>query len=268
MQAFGSELRGLREAAGRPKYAVLAQRSGRSQTALSEAAGGQQFPTWETVEAFVRACNGDVVHWRRRWSDTAAAIGSTSQEPDSAPNPMTAPKPPGRVRILLAAAVAVAAITGAAIALWPSASDERATTGTQQRTSASTSAADGADPKQSRCAYDPEVNTLDSVELDQGGQPRGLVELRYAPSCGMAWSRFTPFPQAGIRPGTAIHVVIRRPADGRQASYQAPSVGAPVFGAMLRSTAHCVLASAWLGSDPTPTETSCFRGVVLAQAPD
>jgi Helix-turn-helix domain len=66
------ELRALRESAGRPKYATLAKRTGRSQTALSEAAGGQRLPNWETVEAFVQGCHGDPVAWHQRWEEVAA----------------------------------------------------------------------------------------------------------------------------------------------------------------------------------------------------
>nr|WP_157227310.1 hypothetical protein [Nocardia asiatica] len=45
----------------------MARMTGRSRTALSEAAGGDHLPTWETTEAFVKACGGDVGTWRIKW---------------------------------------------------------------------------------------------------------------------------------------------------------------------------------------------------------
>jgi Helix-turn-helix domain len=59
-------LRELRRAAGNPSYREMARRVHRSQTALSEAAGGIQAPTWDTVEAYVKACGGDPADWRTR----------------------------------------------------------------------------------------------------------------------------------------------------------------------------------------------------------
>ncbi|WP_157128844.1 helix-turn-helix domain-containing protein [Nocardia amamiensis] len=67
VQAFAAELRRLRVEAGNPKYLQMARMTGRSRTALSEAAGGDHLPTWETTEAFVRACDGDVDAWRIEW---------------------------------------------------------------------------------------------------------------------------------------------------------------------------------------------------------
>jgi hypothetical protein len=67
IQAFATELRKLRTGAGNPKYLQMARRTGRSRTALAEAAGGDHLPTWETVEAFVTACGADPASWRARW---------------------------------------------------------------------------------------------------------------------------------------------------------------------------------------------------------
>jgi hypothetical protein len=64
--AFASQLRALRVAAGSPKYLQMARRTGRSRTALAEAAGGDHVPRWETVEAYVRACGGDPAEWTAR----------------------------------------------------------------------------------------------------------------------------------------------------------------------------------------------------------
>jgi hypothetical protein len=70
-EVFAAELRLLREQAGNPTYLKMHRASGkvRSKTALSEAAGGDHLPTWETVEAYVSALGGDPASWRRRWED-------------------------------------------------------------------------------------------------------------------------------------------------------------------------------------------------------
>jgi hypothetical protein len=64
---FASDLRGLRERAGSPKYLQMSRRTGRSRTALAEAAGGDHLPTWDTVRAYVEACGDDPAHWLIRW---------------------------------------------------------------------------------------------------------------------------------------------------------------------------------------------------------
>jgi hypothetical protein len=68
---FAAELRLLREQAGNPTYLKMHRASGkvRSKTALSEAAGGDHLPTWETVEAYVSALGADPAHWRPRWEE-------------------------------------------------------------------------------------------------------------------------------------------------------------------------------------------------------
>lgn len=65
--AFALKLRELRLAAGSPKYLQMARQTGRSRTALAEAAGGDHLPTWETVEAYVRACGADPHQWLPLW---------------------------------------------------------------------------------------------------------------------------------------------------------------------------------------------------------
>jgi hypothetical protein len=45
----------------------MARHTGRSRTALSEAAGGDHLPTWETTAAFVKACGGDIDTWLLKW---------------------------------------------------------------------------------------------------------------------------------------------------------------------------------------------------------
>jgi hypothetical protein len=85
-QAFAAELRQLREQAGNPKYLQMARTTGRSRTALAEAAGGDHLPTWETVAAFVTACKGEVPAWRSKWEqvrDQAKENGNGITEHDS-----------------------------------------------------------------------------------------------------------------------------------------------------------------------------------------
>jgi hypothetical protein len=91
VHAFAAELRTLREAAGNPTYLKMARATGKSRTALAEAAGGDHVPRWETVEAYVRACNGKPEDWRSKWEalqesrePPPAAIGSPSDPPDAA----------------------------------------------------------------------------------------------------------------------------------------------------------------------------------------
>lgn len=74
VQAFAAELRKLRREAGNPKYLHMQRIGGRSRTALAEAAGGDHLATWETVEAYVRACGADPVAWQSRWKEVRDAV--------------------------------------------------------------------------------------------------------------------------------------------------------------------------------------------------
>lgn len=67
VQEFAAALRVVRERAGSPKYLQMARTTGRSRTALAEAAGGDHLPTWETVEAYLSACGEDPDPWLPRW---------------------------------------------------------------------------------------------------------------------------------------------------------------------------------------------------------
>ena len=72
--SFARRLRELRQQAGNPKYLQMARMTGRSRTALSEAAGGEHFPTLETTEAFVKACGGDLSYWHSVWEKTRESL--------------------------------------------------------------------------------------------------------------------------------------------------------------------------------------------------
>ncbi|MCD2196235.1 helix-turn-helix domain-containing protein [Actinomycetospora endophytica] len=73
---FARDLRALRTRAGTPKFATMARRTGRSKTALADASAGQHLPRWETVEDFVRACDGDPADWYERWLALRPGVGT------------------------------------------------------------------------------------------------------------------------------------------------------------------------------------------------
>ena len=82
-------LRSMRIQAGKPPFRAMAKASGTvSHTTLHDALSGTRMPTWPTVEAFVRACGGDVDQWRRRW---AQAAGQDPSVPSGAPNSLAIP---------------------------------------------------------------------------------------------------------------------------------------------------------------------------------
>jgi hypothetical protein len=68
---FASELRKLRDKAGRPSYRELSRQARFSVTVLSEAAGGRSLPTLAVVRGYVRACGGDECEWEERWRRAA-----------------------------------------------------------------------------------------------------------------------------------------------------------------------------------------------------
>ncbi len=272
---LAGQLRELREQAGRPSYAVLARRAHLSQTTLSEAAGGQRLPTWDTTAAYVRACGGDPLTWRQRWDAAAVQAPSpTGAEPDpitastreldartgeSGDTDRSGAEPPwtrsAKARRRWWVLGVAAAVVASGVAFW--------TVG-QRTAGPQVVVADGADPKDSGCALDPAVVTLDSAEVDLGGGPVGLDELRYSPRCGVAWARFTPFPKAVIPTTVVVHVDVVRPATNNQRlPFHATYVGAPVYGNVMNSTEECVYAAVTIDQGPTPmpeSRTHCFRG--------
>jgi hypothetical protein len=276
-------LRELRCAAGGPSYRAMAQRAHRSQTALSEAAGGVQLPTWDTVEAYVRACDGDPTDWRGRWDEAAKTSDLAAADADE-PSPVVADAeseseelahPQGRrlrhPRLVAAGALGlvVIGVGGVMVFINQPSSIRIVPVVSAPSTAARSQIADGADPKDSGCALDPAVVTLDSAEVDFNGQPAGLDELRYSPHCGMAWARFESFPKAQIPAGIVIHVDVVRPDDHNlRFPFQAKYVGAPVYGNVALSTAKCVFAASWIeasGKRVPESKTHCFRGKTMEQ---
>jgi hypothetical protein len=121
VQAFAADLRKLRYEAGKPKYLQMARLTGRSRTALAEAAGGDHLATWPTVEAYVQACGGDVTEWEKRWTDLRDTIRAQREQPPAthiaSPAPAPIRRPPRRwiwaFAAVLAAASVAAAVTAA-----------------------------------------------------------------------------------------------------------------------------------------------------------
>lgn len=73
---FAADLRALRDQAGRPGYRMLATRAHYSATTLSDAAGGRDLPSLAVTLAYVRACDGDIAMWERRWHAVAARLAT------------------------------------------------------------------------------------------------------------------------------------------------------------------------------------------------
>lgn len=277
-------LRELRRSAGSPSYRVMAKQVHRSPTALSEAAGGTQVPSWDTVEAYVRACEADPSEWRARWeavrdSRTPDTPHKAADEDDRIPTPEAlAPTQPIRRSNWLTRRTGLITLgVGLVLAILPVGyftllrpTPASPTAITSVTPSATQAVHDGADPKDSGCALDPDLITLDGAEVDYDGKPAGLAQLRYAPTCGVAWARFEPFPNAAIPTGAMIHTDTIRPADDNlRMPFQAPYVGAPVYGNLLVSTSNCVLAAAWIeanGQSLPESRTHCFRGKTAVES--
>jgi helix-turn-helix protein len=103
LHAFAAELRLIREKAGNPKYLQMARATGRSRTALAEAAGGDHLATWETVEAYLTACGEKPASWRDHWEsvrreiDVARHVGASPLNVETHPGPS---RPPSESRLL------------------------------------------------------------------------------------------------------------------------------------------------------------------------
>lgn len=306
LTALAIALRDLRRSAGSPSYREMGQRVHRSPTTLSEAAGGERHPTWDTLHAYVTACGGDPEAWRERW-EGAARRGTAKPVPAPDPEPVepvepvepagtttTTAGPAGRRRWLWPSVAAACLVVGAGTGFALSAgadgggsSSSLASTGAGGQgqgqgqglgalapptgtAAPSLAVRDGSDPQDTGCARLPGVETLDNTEVQQGGVPVGLAQLKYSPGCGASWPRFEPFPGASLAPGTVVHVDIVRPATGDAPfQFSAPSVdGQPTFGNLAVSTSACVYASVSLetaaGRTPAST-THCFRGKTFVQ---
>ncbi|MFE1874702.1 hypothetical protein ACFW9N_28110 [Streptomyces sp. NPDC059496] len=81
---FAADLRTLRETAGRPPYRALAKRAHYSSTTLSDAAGGNTFPSLAVTLAYVEACHGDRHAWETRWHAVATEIAASAHPDENA----------------------------------------------------------------------------------------------------------------------------------------------------------------------------------------
>lgn len=91
---LAGELQVLRRAAGLT-YDQMAPRVHFSKTTLATADTGTRFPGWPSVEAYVRACGGDLEYYRHRWRETARQLtpvgaGAAARPPAALPDPGTA----------------------------------------------------------------------------------------------------------------------------------------------------------------------------------
>jgi WD40 repeat protein/energy-coupling factor transporter ATP-binding protein EcfA2 len=79
LQQLAYDLRQLRQADGNPSYKKLSGRVPYSVTALSEAAGGDIFPTLDVTLAYVTACGGDRAEWEARWRAAEQQLAANGQ---------------------------------------------------------------------------------------------------------------------------------------------------------------------------------------------
>ncbi|MEU9253812.1 hypothetical protein AB0D66_18380 [Streptomyces sp. NPDC048270] len=93
---FALALRRLRQEAGGPTYAAMADRPGSYSVATlsraagggRRAAGGEQLPTLPVVLAYVTACRGDEADWQARWHAAAERLyAARAQEENDAACP-------------------------------------------------------------------------------------------------------------------------------------------------------------------------------------
>ncbi|CAL9471349.1 nSTAND1 domain-containing NTPase [Streptomyces sp. enrichment culture] len=87
LREFAAGLRQLRRKAGNPGYRTLAARAHYSISTLSAAASGRRLPTRAVTLAYVRACDGDVREWERRWRDVAEHLADGESAGESGPEP-------------------------------------------------------------------------------------------------------------------------------------------------------------------------------------
>lgn len=71
---FAAALRYLRDQAGNPTLAEMANKSGVSTASLSKAAGGYELPSWRVTRAYVEACGSESRPWRKRWEGVRREI--------------------------------------------------------------------------------------------------------------------------------------------------------------------------------------------------
>ncbi len=100
---------------------------------------------------------------------------------------------------------------------------------------------DGNDPKAAGCADDAVSIAAEPVSVE--AVQVGTAVLRYSPSCGAAWAKFEPLPQASPPANAVVVVEAVRPADGMKTVFHYPSFE-QVYGDLLLTGRGCVRATA------------------------
>jgi tetratricopeptide (TPR) repeat protein len=90
LEAFASDLRVVRRAAGNPSYRALARRAGYSASSLASAASGRAVPSLAVTLAYVGACGADSVPWEGRWEKLQVTLAAQGR----ATGPVTPPAAP------------------------------------------------------------------------------------------------------------------------------------------------------------------------------
>lgn len=255
-QRFAAELRKLRDASGSGSYRAMATRAHFSKATLSSAASGHRLPTWDVTRAYVEACGGDLEEWRDRWAEARTELGlpiddqateGTQDTTKRVAHDAMRSRPKRRTAVVAAAILILTAVV-AGVAYWknsntalqPSSAPSSETT--PRFAGTRTPIADNADPKETGCAYDTGVTTLDTVEINTAQRNYlGAAELRYSPQCQVAWGRFTPSDRITFMKSAVITISAERPKTGTNGvRYTADFDGQAVFGNILRTAEGCV----------------------------
>lgn len=281
-ERFAFELRKLRDEAGSPTYRTLAEKTHFSKATLSAAAQGRRLPTLDVALAYAQACGGDLETWRQRWEDARIAVAGAALPDEAEPEPSHPPRRRGGVRFALASGVIICSLVAViVVSLAGDDSSTRALTGSPVPSApagsltarfdptgalSSQPISDGADPKRSTCAADPNVTTLDSVEVNTADETYlGSIELRYAPKCDVVWGRFSPTNGTVRLTGAVVTITAQRRSDApNDTAYQAMFDGQAVFGNILPVLHGCVQVAVRIVtvlSGQAEAVTRCLRGV-------
>ncbi|MFF7680978.1 helix-turn-helix domain-containing protein [Actinacidiphila glaucinigra] len=86
LQRFAEQLRSCRLGKG-INYREMAKIAHYSASALSQAASGKEFPSWELTRAYISACGADEGAWQASWEETRHLLSQTPDTPRSALKP-------------------------------------------------------------------------------------------------------------------------------------------------------------------------------------
>jgi hypothetical protein len=222
VQQFAADLRKLREEAGNPTYRKMAIHAFFSKATLSAAASGNRMPSWEVTVAYVAACGGDVEQWRTSYEATRNKLGPPKEVPSNRPG--SRPFKP----VLCTCRPGINCVAGPATSTRFDGPLEPI--------------ADNADPKRANCAFDPDVATLDSVEINTTSENfLGIAELRYSPRFRVAWGRFVPSERMTYVKDASVTITARRPTTHTVGTpYTTRYDGQAAFGNILLSHRGCV----------------------------